>query len=173
MPVKLVCGLLISLLWFTTPSLALTNMQDTSRHLYERVMKEYKDKEYDAALAGFRLFLELHRQSPLAANAQYWIGDCQYRLGRYHDALNSFYNVGAYSAVSPKLAASAFKIGQTYSQLGEYAKARLTFDRVIDQYPDSVEAGLARKAMASMELSRHDLSQLRVTVPRPKPTMKG
>jgi hypothetical protein len=81
--------------------------------------------------------------------------------------------VGAYSAVSPKLAASAFKIGQTYSQMGEYAKARLTFDRVIDQYPDSVEAGLARKAMASMELRRHDLSQLRVTVPRPKPTMKG
>jgi tol-pal system protein YbgF len=173
MRVKLIWALLTVILWFTTPSLAATQVQDTSRHLYERVMEEYKHGDFEAALAGFRLFLELHRQSPLAANAQYWIGECQYRLGRYQDALNSFYNVGAYNAVSPKLAASAFKIGQTYLKLGDYAKARLTFDRVIDQYSDGVEAELARKAMASIDLSRHDPSQLRVTVPRSKHTIKG
>ena len=169
---KAVCVLVVSIL-STTPSLAATQTHGTSINLYGRVMEEYKQGDYEAALAGFRLFLELHRQSPLAGNAQYWIGECQYRLGRYHDALHSFYNVGAYNAASPKLAASAFKIGQTYSKLGEYEKARLTFDRVIDQYPQGVEAVLARKAIASMNPSRHDQSQLRVTVPRSKQTMKG
>jgi tol-pal system protein YbgF len=170
--VKLIWVFLLSI-WVTAPSLAATKVHDTSVHLYERVMDEYKHGDYEAALAGFRLFLELHRQSPLAANAQYWIGECQYRLGRYQDALNSLYNVRAYNAVSPKLAASAFKIGQTYSKLGEYEKARLTFDRVIDQYPHGVEAELARKAMDSMDLGRHDASHLRVTVPKSKHTMKG
>jgi tol-pal system protein YbgF len=143
--------LVISMLRFTAPSLAAsTKAQDTSRHLYDRVMEEFKHGDYEAALAGFRLFIELHRQSALAANAQYWIGECQYRLGRYKDALNSFYNVGSYNPVSPKLAASAFKIGQTYSRLGEYERARLMFDRVLDQYPEGAEAHLARKALNVM-----------------------
>lgn len=143
--------LVISMLGFTAPSLAATAKgQDTSRHLYDRVMEEFTHGDYEAALAGFRLFIEVHRQSALAANAQYWIGECQYRLGRYHDALNSFYNVHSFNPVSPKLAASAFKIGQTYSRLGDYHKARLMFDRVLDQYSEGAEAHLARKALNVM-----------------------
>jgi tol-pal system protein YbgF len=140
--------LVISLLAFAAPSLAAsTKGQDPSRHLYDRVMEEFTHGDYEAALAGFRLFIEMHRQSTLAGNAQYWIGECQYRLGRYHDALNSFYNVSSYNPVSPKLAASAFKIGQTYSRLGDYHKARLMFDRVLDQHSKGTEAQLARNAL--------------------------
>jgi len=143
--------LVISMLSFTAPSLAAsTNVQDSSRHLYDRVMEEFAHGDYEAALAGFRLFIEVHRQSTLAANAQYWIGECQYRLGHYQDALISFYNVSSYNPVSPKLAASAFKIGQTYSRLGDYHKARLMFDRVLDQYSEGAEAHLARKALNVM-----------------------
>lgn len=143
--------LVLSMLWFPATSLAASpTVPDASRQLYDRVMEEYKLGDYEAALAGFRLFIELHRQSPLSANAQYWIGDCQFRLGRYKEALDSFYNVRAYDPVSPKLAASAFKIGQTYSMLGDYHRARLMFDRVLDQYPNGPEAELARKAMNVM-----------------------
>jgi tol-pal system protein YbgF len=122
-------------------------MQDTSRRLYDRVMEEYKHRDYEAALAGFRLFMELHGQSLLAANAQYWIGECQYRLGRYKDALTTFYNVISYYPLSSKLAASTLKIAQTYSKLGDRDKARMMFERVIEAHPDSVEAGVARRAV--------------------------
>lgn len=143
--------LVIFMLWFTSPSMAVSpKVQDNSRHFYDRVMEEFKNGDYEAALAGFRLFIELNRQSALAANAQYWIGECQYRLGRYKDAINSFYSVGSYNPLSPKMAASAFKIGQTYSRLGEYHQARLMFDRVLDQYPEGPEAELARKAIHVM-----------------------
>ena len=128
---------------FAAPS----QMHDTSRRLYDRVMEEFKHRDYEAALAGFRLFIELHSQSALAANAQYWIGECQYRMGRLKEALNSFYNVVSYYPLSPKLAASTLKIGQTYTRLGDHEKARMMFDRVVEQYPDSSEAELARKAI--------------------------
>ncbi len=122
-------------------------MQDTSRHLYDRVMEEFKHKDYEAALAGFRFFLELHGQSSLAANAQYWIGECHFRLGHYKEALKSFYDVVSYYPLSPKLAASSLKIGQTYTKLKDQEKARMMYERVIDQYPDSAEAEIARKAL--------------------------
>ncbi|HJT22156.1 MAG TPA: tol-pal system protein YbgF [Nitrospira sp.] len=124
-----------------------TQVQDTSRHLYDRVMEEFKHRDYEAALAGFRLFLELHGQTALAANAQYWVGECQYRMGRYRDALKSFYSVISYYPLSPKLAASTLKIGQTYTRLKDPEKARMMYERVVDQFPDSPEAELARKAL--------------------------
>jgi tol-pal system protein YbgF len=136
-----------SVLYFAPQVVAASNMEDTSRHLYDRVMEELKQGDYEAALAGFKFFIALHPKATLTANAQYWIGECQYRLGRYEDALRSFSNVGSYDPVSQKRAASAFKIGQTYSILGDYYRARLAFEEVIDHYPGGAEAELARKAI--------------------------
>ncbi|MBX3324426.1 MAG: tol-pal system protein YbgF [Nitrospira sp.] len=124
--------------------------QDTTRHLYDRIMEEFKHRDYEAAMAGFRLFIEIHGQSALAANAQYWIGECQFRTRRYRDALQSFYDVVSNYPMSPKLAASTLKLGQTYIKLGDQEKARLMFDRVIDQYPESAEAEVARKTIEAI-----------------------
>ena len=137
----------ISILSFFPQIVGASNVQDTSRHLYDRVMEEFKQGDYEAALAGFSFFIALHPNAALTANAQYWIGECQYRLGRYEDALKSFSSVGSYEPVSQKRPASAFKVGQTYSMLGDYYRARLAFEEVIDQYPGGAEAQLARKAI--------------------------
>lgn len=144
-----------------------SHMQDSSRHLYDRVMEEYKHRDYEAALAGFRFFLELHGQTSLAANAQYWVGECQYRLGRYRDALKSFSNVLSSYPLSPKLAASTLKIGQSYTRLKDHEKARMIYERVVDQYPDSPEAEAARKALEAMAPKTPDepTPQLTTTAP--------
>lgn len=142
--------IVILLLILTSASLSFaapTQRQDSTRRLYDRVMDEFKHRDYAAAMAGFQLFLELHSQSALAANAQYWIGECQYRMGRYRDALKSFYDVVSNYPLSPKVAASTLKLGQTYDKLGDPEKARLMFDRVVEQYPDSAEAEVAHKAL--------------------------
>ena len=151
---------LLSLLMSAHQSLAApTQRQDATRHLYDRIMEEFKHRDYEAAMAGFRLFIELHGQSSLAANAQYWIGECQYRMGRYRDALKSFYDVVSNYPLSPKLPASTLKLGQTYTKLGDSEKARLMFDRVIDQYPDSAEAEIARKTIEATTGSEEVPSQ--------------
>jgi tol-pal system protein YbgF len=133
--------------------------QDTTRRLYDRVMDEFKHRDYKAAMAGFQLFIELHSESALAANAQYWIGECQYRMGRYRDALKSFYEVVSNYPLSPKLAASTLKLGQTYTKLGDQEKARLMFDRLVDQYPDSPEAEVARKVIEATSSSEDSTDQ--------------
>ena len=68
-------------------------------------------------------------------------------MGRYKDALNSFYNVVMNYPMSQKQAASTLKLGQTYTKLGDHDNARVMFDRVVDQYPASSEADLARRAI--------------------------
>ncbi len=149
-------GMIAVLLSLNFAVAAPSNMRDSSRHLYDRVMEEFKHRDYEAALAGFRFFLELHGQSSLAANAQYWAGECQYRLGRYKEALKSFYHVVSYYPLSPKLAASTLKIGQTHTKLKDHDKARMMYERVIDEYPESAEAELARKALDALSLRNED-----------------
>jgi len=129
-----------------------SNMQDSSRHLYDRVMEEFKHRDYEAALAGFRFYLELHGRSSLAANAHYWVGECQYRLGRHKEALKSFYHVVSDYPLSPKYAAATLKIGQTYTRLKDHEKARMMYERLVDQYPESAEAELARKALDALPM---------------------
>ncbi len=143
-------GIFIGLFALSSVSMSLaapSQMHDTSRRLYNRIMQEVKQRDYEAALAGFRLFIELHGQSSLAANAQYWIGECQFRMRRYQDALDSFYNVLMYYPLSPKLPASTLKLAQTYTKLGDHERARVMYSRVVDQYPDSSEAVFAQKAI--------------------------
>ncbi len=120
---------------------------DASRRLYDRVMDEFRHKDYPAALAGFRFFLELHGHSSLSANAQYWMGECQYRMGRNEEALGSFFKLIADYPMSQKLAASTLKIGQIYTKQGDLEKAQMMYERVTGQYPDSPEAEVARKAI--------------------------
>src|SRR5690349_6561917 len=168
---RLLPAVLFPIMVTTTGSLsevwaAPAQVQDTSRHLYDRVMEEFKHRDYEAALAGFRLFLELHGQTSLAANAQYWVGECQFRMGRYKDALKAFYNVVSYYPLSPELAGSALKIGETYTGVEESAKARVVLERVGDQYADSPRAEVARKALdaGAEETGAEE------TEPRPPPT---
>ena len=68
-------------------------------------------------------------------------------MGHFKDALGSFYHVISYYPLSQKLAASTLKIGQIYTRQGDREKAQMMYERVTDQYPDSAEAEVARKAL--------------------------
>jgi tol-pal system protein YbgF len=115
------------------------------QRLYDRVMEEFRHQDYEAALAGLRLFLELHGRSPLAPTAQYWAGECEFRLRRYPQALTSFYDVIARYPKNPKRVAAIFKIGLTYQRLGQHDESQRVLQRVVEQFPGSREAELARK----------------------------
>ena len=43
--------------------------------------------------------------------------------------------------------ASTLKIGQIYTKLGDKEKARMIYERIVDQYPDMAEADVARRAL--------------------------
>jgi len=147
-PMQIVLYLVIGLLYVTLPlSAAALTTSDSTKHLYDRVMEEFQHRDYDAALAGFRLFMELHGDSPLASSAQYWIGECEFRLGRFHEAVGSFEQVMARYPRSPKVPSATLKKAMAYDKLRMKNEARILFERVIVQFPHSTEAEAAKKAL--------------------------
>ena len=147
-PMQIVLYLVIGLLCVTLPlSAAALTTSDSTKHLYDRVMEEFQHRDYDAALAGFRLFMELHGDSPLASSAQYWIGECEFRLGRFQEAVGSFEQVMARYPRSPKVPSATLKKAMAYDKLRMKNEARILFERVIVQFPHSTEAEAAKKAL--------------------------
>jgi tol-pal system protein YbgF len=140
--------LVLIMLALCSPTLhAAPTKTDSPRRLYDRVMKEFQERDYEAALAGFRFFLALHGKSPLASSAQYWIGECEFRLGRYREAIQSFELVLSRYPSSPKLAAATLKKALTYEKLGQVNESRILLERIALDFPNTQEAELANKAL--------------------------
>jgi tol-pal system protein YbgF len=121
---------------------------DPAKRLYDRVLEEFRRQHYEAAEAGFRLFLVLHPDSPLVPYAHYWLGESAFRLERYREAIASFDAALSDTPLHPKLAAAGFmKKGLTYAKMGERARFRQLLELVVAQFPETQEARIARESL--------------------------
>jgi tol-pal system protein YbgF len=130
-----------------------------AKRLYTRVMEEFDKGHYEPALAGFQFFIALYPRSHLASSAQFWAGDCEYRLGRYKNAIDSLSRVITKYRNSPKKAGATLKMGMAYGQLGQQDVARILLEQVLVEFPNTPEAQLASKTMEQLRQT-HDTNEV-------------
>lgn len=129
--------------------------QGTDKSDYQSAFNLLKNSQYDQSIAAFRRFLEVHAQSPLAENAQYWLGEAYYVTRAYPDALQSFRLVSEKYPQSRKLADALLKTGFCYYEMKQWDNAREILTQVADQYPDASAGRLARQRLDRMTSEKH------------------
>lgn len=97
--------------------------------------------------ALFAEFIARWSSDPLAANAQYWIGESLYAEKRYRDAIWAFVEVTKKYAKSDKVPDALLKIGFAYHELKMPDDGRLYLEEVVSTYPKSPAAKLAREKL--------------------------
>ncbi|MBA2252026.1 MAG: tetratricopeptide repeat protein [Nitrospirales bacterium] len=121
---------------------------DPERQFFDRIVAEARRQDYEAAAAGFKLFLELHPTSPLSAQADYWLGECEYQLGHYQDAIHALDRALSRTPFDPQLAAASFlRKGSSYAKLGQVQRSRRLLELLVVQFPTTEEAKEARHAL--------------------------
>lgn len=120
----------------------------TGKSGYDAALARYNKGDYAGAEKGFAAFLQSSPGSPLAANALYWQGECQYSLGKYDNAIMLFQNVATKYPKHDKAAAALLKVGYSYERLRDMDNARFYWQILLDDFPHSAPAELARKRMA-------------------------
>jgi tol-pal system protein YbgF len=121
---------------------------DPDRHFFSRIMAEVAHRDYEAAAAGFRLFLELHPASSLSVQAHYWLGECEYQLGHYHEAIDALDEALSRTPFNAPLAAAAFlRKGNSYARLGDVRHSRSLLELIVVQFPATEEAAKARQTL--------------------------
>jgi len=114
---------------------------------YDAAFSALKGADYPKAIAGFKGFVASYPDSPLASNAQYWLGEAYYVNHEYPNAITAFQQVTVKWPDSRKAPDAAVKIGFTQSALGKNGDARVTLEDVVRRYPGTEAAQLATERL--------------------------
>ncbi|MDR2892285.1 MAG: tol-pal system protein YbgF [Deltaproteobacteria bacterium] len=121
--------------------------KSAERTAYDRALATFDSGQAQGAEALFTDFMRLYPQSDLAPNAEYWLGECFYTQKRYGEAILAFQNVAAQYPEHNKAAAALLKTGYSYEHLSDPQNARFYLQQLLEYYPKSEPAPLARKAL--------------------------
>lgn len=115
--------------------------------MYDLAFNALKSSDYPKAINGFKSFVSAYPSSPLASNAQYWLGEAYYVTREYPSAIAAFQKVTTDWPESRKVPDAMVKIGFTQSALGKNGDARVTLEDVVRRYPGSEAAQLASERL--------------------------
>jgi len=116
--------------------------------VYNQAFDALKAGSYSVAITGFKDFLTTYPGSPLAENAQYWIGEAYYVTRDFESASTSFRTVLDKWPDSRKASDAMLKLGYTQYELKRYGDARKTLTEVTQKFPNSDAAKLANDRLA-------------------------
>jgi len=117
---------------------------------YHNALDRLKQRRYKEAIRGFEDLLARYPNGEFADKAHYWLGETNYVKRDYATALTQFQRVITDYPLSPKVPASRLKIGYIYDEKGDWQRARKILQNLIEQFPDTTEAGLAASRLERM-----------------------
>jgi tol-pal system protein YbgF len=115
------------------------------RELYSQSYADYARGNYDLAIQGFTQY-QRHpaAASDLVDNAQYWIGESYYGKKAYTEAIAAWDTLLRDYPSSDKLPDARVKKGMALEKMGRRQAALREYRMVIDRYPNSPAARIAR-----------------------------
>lgn len=117
---------------------------------YSAAYSDISAGRYDLARDAFREYLKHYPDTEVSDNAQYWIGECLYATGDFQGAIAEFKRVAEVYPKGDKVPAALFKAGVSQARLKQNEEAKKSFRLVIQRYPKSPEAALAKERLAAL-----------------------
>ena len=114
------------------------------RELYSQAYADYARGNYDVAIQGFTEYLRNYPSTDFSDNAQYWIGESYYGKKAYGDAIAAWDTLVRVYPSSDKLPDARVKKGMALEKMGRRRDALREYRYVLDRYPNSPAARIAR-----------------------------
>lgn len=103
---------------------------------YDAIVNDIlKGKELNSAIVALQQFIKQYPNSQYLSNANYWLGQLNYRQNKKEEASYYFANVVKKYPKSSKAAESMFKVGLILQEEGKQDRANVIFEQVIAKYP--------------------------------------
>lgn len=115
--------------------------------VYAQSFDALKAGSYSVAITGFKDFLKSYPASPLAENAQYWLGEAYYVTHDLDSAASAFRNVMQKWPNSRKTPDAMLKLGYTQLDQKKVSEGRATLSQVAEKYPGTDAARLAKERL--------------------------
>lgn len=122
----------------------------TPKAAYDYALSLYRAERFVDARKAFDTYLKRFPQTDLAANALYWKGETYYSQKNYPQAIMTFKDVAQKYPKHSKVPAAMLKTGMAYEMSGDVDNAAFYLRALVEDYPKSDPAGLARKRLAAL-----------------------
>ena len=127
-----------------TPPLLGSATTTPANELYRRGVEQLRAKANDAAILTFYDLIATYPESSLRESAQFLVGDIYFQQKDWRGALAEFEALVVAVPRGEKVPDALLKIGLCQKGLGDSARARGTWERVVREHPQSVAARQAR-----------------------------
>ena len=117
------------------------------RELYSQAYADYARGNYDLAIQGFTEYIRNYPDTDFTDNAQYWIGECLYSKKMYDESIEAWNTLFKDYPASDKLPDGRVKKGMALERLGRKSQALIEYRYVVDRYPNSQAAKIARERL--------------------------
>lgn len=126
----------------SSPATSLTD--EEFRRSYIEALTAYQNGQYAQASDLFVELVKTGGQHELTDNSQYWLAECFYARKNFKRAISEFERIFNYPA-SDKADDARYKIGLSYWNAGSHDRARIEFQRLLDEFPNSDLGEKARR----------------------------
>jgi tol-pal system protein YbgF len=120
------------------------------QEVYNMAYADYLKGNFQLAIDGFEIYKEQFSESPLADNAQYWIGECYFSQGKFEETIEEFNDLILNFPHGDKISAAYLKKGLSLLELGKKEEALSVFKLMISKYPLSEETKLAQQKIKEL-----------------------
>ena len=145
-----------------TPNAPGTPSVPDADSLYSQGLSNYNGGQWDLSIQAFQEYLKYYKDTDRASNAQFYIGECYYSQGDYNRAIGAYDLCIEKYPTGNKLAEAQYKKGLALVALDQKTAGARELRSLIQRFPDSHEAALARQ----------QLKKLGFTVPPTAPKRK-
>ena len=119
-----------------SPPPAVRSISSNRRDSYDEALNLFRSRKYGDAASMLEGVLESGSAGDLESNCHYWLGECSYAMKNYSGALDHLQKVFGYSKTSKKDDAQLM-IANCYFAMGDKARAKAEYQKLIDKYPAS------------------------------------
>lgn len=120
------------------------------KELFDAAQADLTRGNYNLASEGFIKFLQRYPSSTLADDAQYGLGECFYSRQKYLEAISEYRRVILLYPEGDKAPAALLRLGLTHENLDNLSKAKKEWETLIEKYPDSPEAAIAKERLKNL-----------------------
>ncbi|HXW15683.1 MAG TPA: tetratricopeptide repeat protein [Terriglobia bacterium] len=121
--------------------------------LYTQGLSYYNGGQYDLSIQAFNDYLKYYKDTDRASNAQFYIGECYYSQQDYKRAIEAYDACSEKYPAGNKAAAAQLKKGFSLLALDEKTAGIRELRSVVQRFPDSHEADLARQRLKKLGIT--------------------
>jgi tol-pal system protein YbgF len=118
--------------------------------LYQSALRDYNSAKYSVASSEFGDVIRFYPQDALAGNAQYYLGEINYRQGKYADAVKSYDAVLEQYSGNSKAPAAQLRKGESLIAMGQKDAGVRELRSLVQRYPQTPEAQEGRSKLNGM-----------------------